>query len=181
MGRLISSCGKKGLTMRCIRCGSQPIRRDGQTRLRGQRWRCTTCRRRFTARSTSAFSRRCFPDGLLIALAVRWYVRYRLSYADYLVEWLAERGFVVDRSTVYRWVRRFLPLFVQAARIPIDGRSVGSGASTKRIAVSQRPMGLLLSRDRPRWSDRGRLLLQRAAQRRCGAGFLRTCDRRDGH
>ncbi len=39
-----------------------------------------------------------FPD--VIALAVRWYVRYRLSYAD-VVEWFAERGFVVDRSTVY--------------------------------------------------------------------------------
>jgi transposase-like protein len=48
-------------------------------------------------------------------LAVRWYVRYRLSYAD-VVEWLAERGLVVDRSTVYRWVQRFLPLFQDAAR-----------------------------------------------------------------
>ena len=46
---------------------------------------------------------------------MRSYVRYRLSYAD-LVEWLAERGATVDRSTVSRWVRRFLPLFAQAAR-----------------------------------------------------------------
>ncbi|MDP9310220.1 MAG: IS6 family transposase, partial [Chloroflexota bacterium] len=55
-----------------------------------------------------------FPDDV-IALAVRWYVRYRLSYAD-VVEWFAERGLVVDRSTVYRWVQRFLPLFGEAAR-----------------------------------------------------------------
>jgi transposase-like protein len=38
-----------------------------------------------------------------------------LSYAD-VVEWLAERGIMVDRSTVYRWVQRFLPLFAKAAR-----------------------------------------------------------------
>src|SRR5215207_3473770 len=100
--------------MRCIRCGDGRTRRDGHTRLGGQRWRCKSCRRRFTARSTSAFSGRGFADDV-IALAVRWYVRYRLSYAD-LVEWLAERGVDVDRSTLYRWVRCFLPLLGEAAR-----------------------------------------------------------------
>jgi transposase-like protein len=100
--------------MRCVRCGKEHTRRDGQTRLGGQRWRCSDCRRRFTARSTSAFSGHCFPDDV-IALAVRWYARFRLSYAD-VAEWLAERGFSVDRSAVYRWVQRFLPLFGEAAR-----------------------------------------------------------------
>jgi IS6 family transposase len=98
----------------CVRCGSGATRRDGRTRLGGQRWRCATCRRRFTARSSSAFSRHGFLDDV-IALAVRWYVRYRLSYAD-VAEWLAERGVAVDRSTVYRWVQRFLPRFQEAAR-----------------------------------------------------------------
>jgi transposase-like protein len=51
----------------------------------------------------------------VIALAVRWYTRYRLSYAD-VAEWLAERGFAVARSAVSRWVQRFLPLFGAAAR-----------------------------------------------------------------
>ena len=100
--------------MKCIRCESERTRKDGQTRLAGQRWRCNECHRRFTARSTSAFSHRGFPDDV-IALAVRWYVRYRLSYAD-VVEWFAERGLVVNRSTIYRWVQRFLPLFGEAAR-----------------------------------------------------------------
>lgn len=100
--------------MECIRCQSERTRKDGSTRLGGQRWRCTDCGRRFTARSTSAFSHHTFPDDV-IGLAVRWYVRYRLSYAD-VVEWFAERGLVVDRSTVYRWVQRFLPLFQKAAR-----------------------------------------------------------------
>lgn len=108
--------------MQCIRCGSERSRKDGQTRLGGQRWRCNDCHRRFTARSTSAFSHHGFPDDV-IALAVRWYVRYRLSYAD-VVEWFAERGLVVERSTVYRWVMRFLPLFGAAARA--HRRSVGA-------------------------------------------------------
>jgi len=46
---------------------------------------------------------------------VRWYLRYRLSYAE-VTEWLAERGVFVDQSTIYRWVQRFLPLFGDAAR-----------------------------------------------------------------
>jgi IS6 family transposase len=109
--------------MRCIRCGSAAIRRDGCTRLGGQRWRCTECRRRFTARSSSAFSGHGFADEV-IALSIRWYVRYRLSYAD-VAEWLAERGIMVDRSTIYRWVQRFLPLFMEAARHhtrPVGGK-----------------------------------------------------------
>ncbi len=70
----------------------------------------------------SAFSHHSFPDDI-IALAIRWYVRYRLSYAD-VVEWLAERGLTVDRSTIYRWVQRFLPLFLTTARV--YRRPVGS-------------------------------------------------------
>ena len=77
--------------MRWVRCGNETIRRGGHTRLGGQRWRCDACRRRLTARSTSAFSGRRFPDDV-IALVVRWYARFRLSYAD-VAEWLAERGF----------------------------------------------------------------------------------------
>lgn len=46
----------------------------------------------------------------MIALAVGWYVRFRLSYAT-MAEWLAERGFAVERSAICRWVQRFLPLF----------------------------------------------------------------------
>ncbi len=48
-------------------------------------------------------------------MAVRWYLRYALSYRD-VAELLAERGIEVDHVTVYRWVQRFSPLFVEAAR-----------------------------------------------------------------
>jgi transposase-like protein len=48
-------------------------------------------------------------------LAVRWYLRFGLSYRD-LEELLAERGIEVDHVTLYRWVQRFTPLIVEAAR-----------------------------------------------------------------
>jgi transposase-like protein len=102
------------VVMACPRCKSVTVTKDGNTQLGGQRFRCSSCGRRFTRRSTSAFSGRAFPDDI-IALAVRWYVRYRLSYAD-VSEWLAERGVLVDQSTIYRWVQRFLPLFGEVAR-----------------------------------------------------------------
>ena len=49
-------------------------------------------------------------------VAVRWYLRYGLSYR-YVEELLAERGVEVDHVTVYRWVQRFTPLFADAARV----------------------------------------------------------------
>jgi IS6 family transposase len=51
----------------------------------------------------------------VILLAVRWYLRYGLSYRD-VEELLAERGIEVDHVTVYRWVQRFTPLVIEAAR-----------------------------------------------------------------
>jgi transposase-like protein len=44
----------------------------------------------------------------VIVLAVRWYLRFGLSYRD-VEELLAERGIEVDHVTVYRWVARFTP------------------------------------------------------------------------
>ena len=48
-------------------------------------------------------------------LAVRWYLRYGLSYRD-VEELLAERGIEVDHVTIHRWVQRFTPLLIDAAR-----------------------------------------------------------------
>jgi IS6 family transposase len=48
-------------------------------------------------------------------LAVRWYLRFSLSYRD-VEELLTERGVEADHVTVYRWVLRFTPLLTEAAR-----------------------------------------------------------------
>ncbi len=62
----------------------------------------------------SAFAGFRFPPEV-ITVAVRWYLRYGLSYRD-VEELLAERGIEVDHVSVYRWVQRFAPLFAEAAR-----------------------------------------------------------------
>jgi IS6 family transposase len=44
----------------------------------------------------------------IILCAVRWYLRYALSYRD-VEELLRERGVWVDHTTVFRWVQRDAP------------------------------------------------------------------------
>jgi transposase-like protein len=51
----------------------------------------------------------------VIVVAVRWYLRFGLSYRD-VEELLTERGIDVDHVTIYRWVQRFTPLLADAAR-----------------------------------------------------------------
>jgi transposase-like protein len=100
--------------MQCDRCGCEEFTKAGRDRQARQLYRCGACGRRLTERSTSAFSGYRFPDDI-IALAVRWYLRFRLSYAD-IAELLAERGVLVDPSTIFDWVQHFTPLYQEAAR-----------------------------------------------------------------
>jgi transposase, IS6 family len=60
----------------------------------------------------SAFAGYRFPPEV-ITVAVRWYLRFGLSYRD-VEELLAERGVEADHVTVYRWY--FTPIFADAAR-----------------------------------------------------------------
>jgi transposase-like protein len=69
-------------------------------------------RRSIPPRSTFAGFR--FPPDVIV-LAVRWYLRFGLSYRD-VEELLTERGVEVDHVTIYRWVLRFTPLLADAAR-----------------------------------------------------------------
>lgn len=52
----------------------------------------------------STFAGFRFPPDVIL-LAVRWYLRYTLSYRD-LEQHLAERGIDVDCVTQFRWVQR---------------------------------------------------------------------------
>ena len=62
----------------------------------------------------SAFAGFGFPPEVIL-LAVRWYLRYGLSYRD-VVELLAERGIEVDHVTIYQWVQQPTPLLIDASR-----------------------------------------------------------------
>ena len=61
----------------------------------------------------SAFRGFRYPPEVTV-LAVRWYLRYGLSYRD-VEELPIERGIEVDHVTVFRWVQRFTPLLAHAA------------------------------------------------------------------
>jgi transposase, IS6 family len=71
-------------------------------------------RPRRVSASRSSFVGFRFPPEVIM-VAVRWYLRSGLSYRD-VEELLAERGVEVDHVTVYRWVQRFTPLLIDAAR-----------------------------------------------------------------
>ncbi len=62
----------------------------------------------------SAFAGYRFPPEVIM-LAVRWYLRYGLSYRD-VEELLVEPGIEVDHVTIHRWIQRFTPLLNDAAR-----------------------------------------------------------------
>jgi transposase, IS6 family len=64
--------------------------------------------------SRSGFAGFRFPPDVIM-IAVRWYLRYALSYRD-VEELLAERGIQVDHVTIFRWVQHFTPLLIDAAR-----------------------------------------------------------------
>ncbi len=70
--------------------------------------------RPISAVASSGFKGFRFPPDVIV-LAVRWYLRYGLSYGD-VEELLTERGIEVDHVTVYRWVQRFTLLLADAAR-----------------------------------------------------------------
>jgi IS6 family transposase len=78
--------------------------------------------------TASVFAGFRFPRKV-ISVAVRWYLRHGLSYRD-VEELLAERGVTVDHVTIYRWVQRFTPEFIEAAQ---PGRHLpGTGGSSTR-------------------------------------------------
>jgi hypothetical protein len=94
--------------------------------------------------SRSAVAGFRFPPEVIV-LAVRWYLRFGLSYRD-VEELLAERGIEVDHGAVHRWVRRFAPLLVDAARFTRHLRPLACG---RNLRQGHRPVGLPLPRGRP--------------------------------
>ncbi len=109
--------------------------------------------------SVSAFAGFRFPREV-ISVAVRWYLRYGLSYRD-VEELLAERGVDVDHVTIYRWVQRFTRSSSRppgraatalvtggsstrpTSRSPAGGRTcTGRSTSTARSSTSGCPAGV---------------------------------------
>src|SRR5215468_1912984 len=60
-----------------------------------------------SSRRPPLFRKRQF-EPIIIVTCVRWYCRFCLSLRD-LEELMAERGLVVDHTTIWRWVQRYGP------------------------------------------------------------------------
>src|ERR1700732_2805558 len=93
---------------------------------------------------SSGFAGFRFPPEIIV-LAVRWYLRFGLSYRD-VEELLSERGIEVDHVTVFRWVQRFTPLLADAAR-PSRIRRVRAVAPLRPLAPSWCQVGGWAGRD----------------------------------
>ena len=65
----------------------------------------------------------------LILCAVRWYLRYSLSFRD-VEELLSERGLEADHTTIWRWVQRYGPELEERLR-----RHLKPTRGTDQIAV----------------------------------------------
>jgi len=115
----------------------------------------------------------------VIVLAVRWYLRFGLSYR-YVEELLAERGVEVDHVTIYRWVQRFTPYSPTLPRPCCH--AVGDRWQVDETYVKvagRRPVRLPC--DRPVRAGRRRIRLS-AARREGSPPMLRAGEGRDqGH
>ena len=80
--------------------------------------------------SSSVFAGFRFPWEVT-SIAVRWYLRYGLSYRD-VEELLAERGITVDHVTIYRWVQGLRPCSLMRPDL-LGTRRVIGGSSMRRM------------------------------------------------
>src|SRR5262249_9676009 len=95
-------------------CAAEEVCTNGRDRRGVQGYRGQRCQRSFTKPTGTPLARPHFPADI-IAPAVKWYLRYCLSYAD-TAELLVERGICVDSLTINDWMQRFTPLYQDAAR-----------------------------------------------------------------
>jgi hypothetical protein len=106
----------------------------------------------------------------VIAVAVRWYLRYGLSYRD-VEELLSERGIEVDHVTAYRWVQTFTAEFIDAAR-PARRATGDRWFVDENVRQGRRALDPSVPRDRPARTGH-RCPGLRTPQYPCCSGVLR--------
>ena len=126
----------------------------------------------------SAFAGYRFPPEVIM-LAVRWYLRYGLSFRD-VEELLLERGIEVDHVTIHRWVQRFTPLLIEAARPrrhAVGGRWFVDETYVK-VARNWRYVYRAVDEYGQAASSRHRRVRLTPTQHRCSSNILQPCARR---
>ena len=100
--------------MNCPNCKSDTFNKKGQTSLGYHSFQCKRCSLKYNERTGTHYNFLTYPTDIVIQ-AVRWYIRYRLSYAN-LSEILSERGFKITDETLRLWVKRLAPEVTNALR-----------------------------------------------------------------
>jgi transposase-like protein len=62
----------------------------------------------------------------MIMLAVRWYLRYNLSFYD-LIEIMEERGLSIAHTTIMRWVHQYRPELDKRVRLTLRKQTIPGG------------------------------------------------------
>ena len=83
----------------------------------------------------SLFTWRHFKADIILC-AVRWYLRYALSYRD-IEELLRERGVWVDHTTVFRWVQRDAPELDRRCRPSLRATNDSSRVDETYITIKK--------------------------------------------
>ncbi len=118
-------------------------------------------------------SSRHFPKDIILT-AIRWYLRYKLSYRD-IEELMAERGINVDHSTLNRWVVKYAPLL--AAKAHHHKRMVGNSWRLDETYIRVRGSWKYLYRAVDKGGDTIDFLLTAKRNTRAALRFLRQAIR----
>src|SRR3954463_12394003 len=76
----------------------------------------------------------------IIVCAVRWYLRFSLSYRD-VEELLMERGLPADHTSVWRWVQRYAPELNRRCRRELKPTTVPGASMRPRCTAPCKSTG----------------------------------------
>jgi len=108
------------LKMRCPDCKKETPHKKGKTSLGYQAYQCKACHLKYNDRTSTQYNYLEYPTDIVMQ-TVRWYIRYRLSYAN-LSEMLAERGLEITAETIRLWVKMLAPEITKILRKKRGGK-----------------------------------------------------------
>jgi putative transposase len=119
--------------MDCVACGSAAVTERPECTAQGyRRFRCRDCGKQFNERSGTLLNHTQYPSDV-IALAVLWRLRYRLTLRD-LAEMFLIRGIVFSYEAVREWEAKLAPALAEELRRRRHGRC---GARGRRWHVDE--------------------------------------------
>jgi putative transposase len=139
--------------MGCIGCGSAAVSERSERTAQGyRRFRCRTCGKQFNERSAGSLNRTQYPSDV-IALVVRWRLRYKLALRD-LPEMFLIRGVVFSHEAVRDWEATLAPGLAESLRRRRRGKLAVAGTSTRPTlrSTDSGVISIAPSIARARWS-----------------------------